>query len=101
MTRNEEDDKGRPKSTNESMRLNPFADLLTHVELEQQANCSRFQLMQVREVVCLMEFTILQNYYMIRLFSEQKLWWFLLFSCTNSYYEDNSNDDFNDDLNDE
>ena len=77
MTGNEEDNKGRPKSTNESMRINPFADLLTHVELEQQTDCSRFQLMQVREVACLLEFTILQNYYMIRLFSEQNLWWFL------------------------
>ena len=77
MTGKEEDDNGRPKSTNESMRINPFADLLNHVELEQQADCSRFQLMQVREGACLMEFTTLQNSYMIRPLSEQNPWWFL------------------------
>ena len=87
MKGKEEDDKGRPKSANESIRINPSADLLVHVELEQQANCSRFQLMQVREVACLMKFTILQNYYMIRLFSEQNLWWFLWFLPTNSHYD--------------
>ena len=60
MTGNEEDDKGRPKSTNESTRLNPFADFPNHEELEQQANCSKFQSMQVREGTCLMKFTTLQ-----------------------------------------
>ena len=77
MTENEEDDIGRPKSTNESLRLNPFAGLPNHVELEQQADCSRFQLMQVREEACLMEFTTLHNSYMIRPLSEQNPWWFL------------------------
>ena len=77
MTGNEEDDKGRPKSTNESMRINPFADFPNHVELEQQADCSKFLLMQVRDGTCLMKFTTLQNSYMIRLLSEQRPWWFL------------------------
>ena len=52
MTRKEEDDSGGPKSTNESMRINPFADFPNHAELEQQADCSRFQLMQVRDGTC-------------------------------------------------
>ena len=60
MTGNEEDDKGRPKSTNESARLNTFANFPNHEELEQQANCSKFQSMQVREGTCLMKFTTLQ-----------------------------------------
>ena len=66
----EEDDKGRPKSTNDSMRINPFADFPNHAELEQQANCSRFQLMQVRDGTCLMKSTTLQNSYKIPLLSE-------------------------------
>ena len=70
MTRKEEDDNGRPKSTKEIMRINPFADLPNHVELEQQADCSRFQLMQVRDGTCLMKSTTLQNSYKIRLLSE-------------------------------
>ena len=37
MKEKKEDDEGRPKSTNESMRLNPFADFPNHEELEQQA----------------------------------------------------------------
>ena len=96
MTGKEEDDNGRPKSSNESMRTNPFADSLVHVELEQQAVCSRSQLKQVREAAYSMEFTNLQNYYMIRLFSEQNLWWFLWFWCTISYYDDNYDEEYDD-----
>ena len=49
MKGKKEDDNGKPKSTNESMRVNHFADLLVHVELEQLSNCSRFQSKPVKE----------------------------------------------------
>ena len=43
MKGKKEDDNDKPKSTNESMRVNHFVDLLVHVELEQLSNCSRLQ----------------------------------------------------------
>ena len=49
MKGKKEDDNSKPKSTNESTRVNYFADLLVHVELEQLSNCSRFQLKPVKE----------------------------------------------------
>ena len=49
MKGKKEDDNGKSKSTNESMRVNHFADLLVHVELEQLSNCSRFQSKPVKE----------------------------------------------------
>ena len=70
MKGKEEDDDNKPKSANESMQL---IDLSVHVELEQQPNCVGFQLMQVKEAACSMEFTILQTYYMFRPFSERNL----------------------------
>ena len=101
MKGKKEDDDSKPKSANESMQSNQSTDLLIHVELERLAKCSRFQLNPVKgsgvfDGVCYP--TII---YMIRPFSEQNLWWFLLFSCTNSYYDDDFYDDFNDDFNDE
>ena len=60
MKEKEEDDDGRPKSANESMQL---IDLSAHVELEQQPDCSRLQLKQVREAACLTEFTTFQLFY--------------------------------------
>ena len=49
MKGKKEDDNSKPKSTNESTRVNHFADLLVHVELEQLSNCSRFQPKPVKE----------------------------------------------------
>ena len=49
MKGKKEDDNGKPKSANESMRVNQFADLLVHVELEQLSNCSSFQQKPVKE----------------------------------------------------
>ena len=49
MKGKKEDDNGKPKSIRESMHANQFADLLVHVELEQRTNCSRSQLMPVKE----------------------------------------------------
>ena len=48
MKGKKEDDNGK-QSTNESMRVNHFADFLVHVELEQLSNCSRFQSKPVKE----------------------------------------------------
>ena len=70
MKRNEEDDDDKPNSANGNMQIK---DLSVHVELEHQPNCSSFQLMQVREAACSMEFTSLQTSYMFRPFSEQIL----------------------------
>ena len=88
MIRKEEDDNGRPKSTNESMRLNPFADLLIHMELEQQANCSGFQLMQVREVACSREFIILQKLLYVSSFQSKNSGGFCDFDIQFSIYDD-------------
>ena len=49
MKGKKEDDNGKPKSINESMHANQFADLIVHVELEQRTNCSRSQSMPVKE----------------------------------------------------
>ena len=49
MKGKKEDDNSKPKSTNESTRVNHFADLLVHVELEQLSNCSRIQPKPVKE----------------------------------------------------
>ena len=70
MKGKEEDDDGKPKSTNGSTQIKDFP---VHVELEHQPDCSSFQLMQVREVACSMEFTSQQTYYMFRPFSERIL----------------------------
>ena len=68
MKGNEEDDDDKPNSANGSMQIK---DLSVHVELEQQPDRSSFQLMQLREEACSMEFTSLQTYYMLRPFSER------------------------------
>ena len=47
MTGKEEDDDGKPKSTNESMRIHQLADVLAHVEPEWLTDCSGLQLKQV------------------------------------------------------
>ena len=65
MKGKEEDDDGKPKSTNGSTQIKDFP---VHVELEHQPDCSSFQLMQVREVAGSMEFASLQTYYMRILF---------------------------------
>ena len=49
MKGKKEDDDNKPKSINESTRVNHFADLLVHVELEQLSNCSRIQPESVKE----------------------------------------------------
>ena len=49
MKGKKEDDDSRPKPINESTRVNHFADLLVHVELEQLSNCSRIQPESVRK----------------------------------------------------
>ena len=49
MKGKKEDDNGKPKSINESMHANQFADLIVHVELEQRTNCSRSQSMPGKE----------------------------------------------------
>ena len=77
MTGKKEDDDNEPKSANESMQINQSADLLTHVELERLSNYSRSQSKQVKESGVLNGVYYFFNYYMIRPFSEQKLWWFL------------------------
>ena len=101
MKGKEEDDDGKPKSVNESMQINQLVDLLVHVELEQIPNCSRFQSNPVKGGGVLDGVYCPTIIYMIRPFSEQNLWWFLIFSCTNSYYNDDFYDDSNDDFNDE
>ena len=89
MTRKKEDDNGKPRYANESKRINPFADWLVHVELEQLSKCSRFQLKPGKGIDVLSGI-LLFFYYMIRSFSEQNLV-VLLFSCTISY-DDNDNE---------
>ena len=76
MKGKEEDDDGKPKSASESMQINQLVDLLVHVELEQMPNCSRFQSNPVREGGVLDGVCCPTIIYMIRLFSEQNLWWF-------------------------
>ena len=49
MKRKEEEDDGEPKSSSES--INQLAVILAHVEPEWLANCSGFQLKQVRSGV--------------------------------------------------
>ena len=49
MKGKKEDDDNRPKPINESTRVNHFANLLVHVELEQLSNCSRIQPESVKE----------------------------------------------------
>ena len=49
MKGKKEDDDSRPKPINESTRVNHFANLLVHVELEQLSNCSRIQPESVKE----------------------------------------------------
>ena len=88
MKERKEDDDGKPRSANESMRINPFADWLVHVELEQLLKCSRFQLKPGKGSGVFSGILLFFNYYMIRLFSEENLV-VLLFSCTISYDEDN------------
>ena len=44
MKGRKEDDDGKPRTANESMRLNPFTDQLVHVELGQWSKYSRSQL---------------------------------------------------------
>ena len=75
MTGKEEDDDGKPKSTNESMRINQLADVLAHVEPEWLTDCSGFQLDQVGEAACSRGFCCPTNYYMLCLLSE-RIWWF-------------------------
>ena len=41
MKERKEDDDGKPRSANDSMRIKPFTDQPDHVEL---SKCSRFQL---------------------------------------------------------
>ena len=77
MKGKKEDDDGKPRSANESMRLNPFADWLVHVELEQLSKCSRSQLKPAKRRGVLNEVLPFLDYYMIRPLSEQNLWWFL------------------------
>ena len=79
MKGKKEDDDSKPKSANESMRVNQFADLLVHVELEQLPNCSRFQLKQAEEVACLMGFTILQLLNDSSFFRAYLWWFFVIF----------------------
>ena len=49
MKGKKEDDDSRPKPINESTRVNHFANLLVHVELEQLSNCARSQPESVKE----------------------------------------------------
>ena len=79
MKGKEEDDDGKPKSANESMQINQLVDLSDHVELEQQPDCSRFQLKQVREAACLTEFTTLQLFYDSSFFRAKSLVVFEIF----------------------
>ena len=74
MKEKEEDDDSKP---NESMQINPSADLLVHVELEQMSNCSSSQLKPAKGRDVFNGVCYPTNYYMIHLLSEQNLWWFL------------------------
>ena len=76
MTRKKEDDNGKPRYANESKRINPSADWLVHVELEQQSKCSRSQLKPAKGRGVFNGVLLFLNYYMIRPLSEQNLWWF-------------------------
>ena len=49
MKGKKEDDDSRPKPINESTRVNHFANLLVHVELEQLSNYVRIQPESVKE----------------------------------------------------
>ena len=76
MKGRKEDDDGKPRSANESMRINPFADWLVHVELEQLSKCSRFQLNPGKGSGVHMESTIFQLLYDSSFF-RANLWCFL------------------------
>ena len=95
MKEKKEDDESRPKSTNESMQINQSADLLIHVELEQLSKCSRFQLNPGKGSGVHMESTIFQLLYDSSFF-RANLWWFLWFSCTISYYDDDYDEEYDD-----
>ena len=72
MKERKEDDDGKPRTANESMRTNPFADRLVHVELGQLSKCSRSQLKPAKGRGVFNEVLPFLNYYMIRPLSEQK-----------------------------
>ena len=70
MKEKEEDDDGKPKSTNKRTQINQRVDLPIHMELEQQPEGSRFRLKQVREVAYPRSLPLF-HYFMIRPFSER------------------------------
>ena len=95
MKGKEEDDDGKPNSANEGMQNNQAADLFIHVELERLSKCSRFQLNPGKGSGVHMESTIFQSLYDLSFF-RANLWWFLWFSCTISYYDDDYDEEYDD-----
>ena len=73
MKGRKEDDDGKPRTANESMRINPFADQLVHVELGQLSKYSRSQLKPEKGRGVLNGVLPLFNYYMILPLSESKV----------------------------
>ena len=73
MKGKKEDDDSRPRPINESTRVNHFANLLVHVELEQLSNCSRIQPESMKEEEWnIANFTIIMYFVLF----QSNLWWF-------------------------
>ena len=91
MKERKKEDDGKPRSANDSMRINPFANQSDHVELEQLSKCSRFQLKPEKGsgvfngVYHPTDLLYISSFFRAKSLSYR---WFLRFLCTNSHYED-------------